>query len=121
LTKKANVDEHPHSGPTQKTRVSSTGSGAGFVAGADATGTPAREDVDLDVVAAEIARHGAVVAGTAVGDPAGFAEGSALTSPARAGTAMPAASLATGATDFELTPAERVYYERYRRYREAKP
>ncbi len=120
LPKKRNTGDRSDAGPTQKTGVSGTGSRAGFVAGADATGKAAREDVELNVVDAEIERSGAIVAGTKVSNPAGFAQGSALT-PASAGAAMPAASLATGATDFELTPAERGYYERYRRYREAKP
>lgn len=120
LAEKGNTDERPDAGPTQRASVSGTGSRAGFIAGADTTGAPAGEDVEIDVVAAEIERRGALIAGTKVSDPAGFAQDGAL-APASAGTAMPAASLATGATDFELTPAERGYYERYRRYREAKP
>jgi hypothetical protein len=120
LTEKRNTGDRSDAGPTQKTGVSGTGSRAGFVAGADVTGRPARVDVELNVVDAEIERSGAIVAGTEVSNPAGFARSSTL-APASAGTAMPAASLATGATDFELTPAERGYYERYRRHREAKP
>ena len=64
-----------------------------------------------------IERSAATVANTTGSDSTGFAVGSVL-APASAGGAMPAAALATGATDFELTPAERGYYERYRRYRE---
>jgi len=105
---------------TQTAAVSGNGSRAGFAAGADTGGAPLREDVKLDIIETEIERSGATVANTTGSDSTGFAVGSVL-APASAGGAMPAAALATGATDFELTPAERGYYERYRRYQEAKP
>jgi hypothetical protein len=97
--------------------VSGQGSRAGHVAATGNSDVTRGADVELDVESTDIERSGAASASSHESAATGFAADSAAAAEGFS-IAMPPATLVTGATDYPLTPAERGYYERYRRYRE---
>jgi len=105
-------------GDSANTRaVSGQGSRAGYAAATDDNGSSRADDLELEVTAVDIERSGNAGVSMNATAAAGFAADRARATEG-AGMTMPPAQLATGAHDYELTPAERGYFERYRRQRE---
>ena len=114
------IDRESQPGTRTGVRAAAAGgSHAGHLAAEDGAAATPSEPAEIATTGVEITREGTLRSGAGQAESSSYAAAAPV--PLEGPFLMPAATLTTGTADYELSPAERNYFERYQRYREATP
>ena len=114
------IDRESQPGTRTGVRAAAAGgSHAGHLAAEDGAAATPSEPAEIATIDVEITREGTLRSGAGPAESSSYAAAAPV--PLEGPLLMPAATLTTGTADYELSPAERNYYERYQRYREVTP